>query len=172
MNTITSEKGRRYEMLVAEYYSRLGYSVVINGEYGDEDKTDNGVDLIAIKTKQIDLSIVPLEGVNMCSKIEILLIQCKNHKKADSNSQYLIKEEKIKEYIKKHKEYQKYRLEYDENTHDIKSIMAVAESCVEGKAWSMYKEEAQHKDIAIIHLAIADNGKYVFKKEYKKGVTQ
>ncbi|WP_300450686.1 restriction endonuclease [uncultured Helicobacter sp.] len=169
MNTIASEKGRRYEMLVAEYYSKQGYSVIINGEYGDEQKSDNGVDLIAIKTKQIDLSIIPFEGVNMHSKIEVLLIQCKNHQRANANSQYIIKEEKIKEYIKKHKEYQKYRLEYNEDNHEIKSIMAVAESCVEGKAWAIYKEEAQHKDMAIIHLAVADNGKYVFKKEYKKG---
>lgn len=71
-----SNKGREYEVYVAEHFEKLGYKVKNHGII--HGKKDKGIDVIVMKGK------------------EITLIQCKNWKK---DSKFKVNHEKIKAFI-------------------------------------------------------------------------
>lgn len=166
ISTINRIKGIEYERLVAEYYRSLGYIVIWNGECGDKKKSDGGVDVIAFKAIPaylgLNLQLSLLDNTSSVDNTitidtEILLIQCKNYQSSK------ISEDEIKKYINFHKDFKQLRLKSANAT--IKSILAVANNCIDYAVFNKYKN---HKDIEIRHLEISLDGECVTLKEYNK----
>lgn len=167
ISTTNRLSGIEYEKRVGEYYRNLGYIVIRNGECGEEYKSDDDVDLIAIKTTnnhfKLNIDISFLEESSIIEKdinitTEILLIQCKNYQLSK------LDEKIIQQCIVKHKKYKQHRLITDDN-HIIKSILAVSEKCIDYDIFHKYKN---HKDIEIKHLELSANGEYVTLIKYGK----
>lgn len=122
------QKGKDYEKFIYEHYKQCGYKVYDNGKING--KKDGGIDLIAIKEK------------------EIIFIQCKNWKE---NTRYKIEHKDIKTFETDINNYLEKNPIFKTETYTKKTRYIVSGDILHTSALKYIKEK-EYIDYEIIRI--------------------